>query len=279
VVEDPTATSRDGEIDIFVANNNVITSVVQIQPTQTNIQNNLGVSGNIIGNNLRGTTNSNLIAESIGTGGVILRTNNTARLTVNNNGTISSAKLFTGLEGVNTTTMNADYAKCVNALEVDGTMYADVSTGNVGFGTLTPTERIDVAGNVNIGALNTFNIGGNPVIDATSLGSGILNSSLTTVGDLQYLKVMGQLECVSNIKQNPVNIGLNSGVNPSGSETISIGNGAGQTSQAGSAIAIGLNAGNIAQGINGVSIGSSAGRTSQGNNSVGIGTNAGSINQ
>lgn len=57
----------------------------------------------------------------------------------------------------------------------NGAFLVDYSTGNSGFGVPVPTERIDVDGNVNIGALNTFNIGGNPVIDASSLGSNILN--------------------------------------------------------------------------------------------------------
>lgn len=206
----------------------------------------------VITNSLRGTTNNNLVAESIGSGSILLRTNNTARLTVNNNGTITCSKLLTGLEGVNTTTMNADYAKCVNALEVDGTMYADVNTGNVGFGTLTPTERVDVVGEVNIGASNTYRIGGTPVIDATSLGPGIVNSSLEVVGDLQYLKCLGQLELGANIRMGNINIGLDSGMINKAVNSIAIGQEAGLDSQGGNAIAIGNLAGKTSQHSNSI---------------------------
>ncbi|CAN5345284.1 hypothetical protein BH09PAT4_BH09PAT4_08850 [soil metagenome] len=54
--------------------------------------------------------------------------------------------------------------------------------GNVGIGSTAPAFALDVNGNINTSS--TYKIGGTDVLSATTLGSGVINSSLTSVGTL-----------------------------------------------------------------------------------------------
>ena len=62
---------------------------------------------------------------------------------------------------------------------------------NTGFGTVSPTEKVDVSGNVNVSTGNTYKINGTNVLTGSSLGSGITSSSLTSVGTLTSLTTSG----------------------------------------------------------------------------------------
>lgn len=64
---------------------------------------------------------------------------------------------------------------------------------NTGFGTVSPTEKVDVAGNVNVSTGNSYKINGTSVLSGSSLGSGVTGSSLTSVGTLINLTITGDL--------------------------------------------------------------------------------------
>lgn len=84
-----------------------------------------------------------------------------------------------------------------------------------------------------------------------------------------------------NTNQNnySIAIGSRSGVTDQGGESIAIGFVAGNSSQGGNAIAIGRSAGNIDQGGNAIAIGRVAGNHNQGGNAVALGRSAGNIDQ
>ena len=67
---------------------------------------------------------------------------------------------------------------------------------NTGFGTVSPTEKVDVSGNTNI--TGSYKINGTDVLTGNSLGSGITSSSLTSVGTLGSLNVSGNLTVDTN---------------------------------------------------------------------------------
>jgi len=63
--------------------------------------------------------------------------------------------------------------------------------GMVGINTDSPSHMLDVLGNVNISG--GYKIGGNDVLNASSLGASITTSSLTTLGTLGNLQVSGNV--------------------------------------------------------------------------------------
>jgi len=65
------------------------------------------------------------------------------------------------------------------------TIYVDEVNGRVGIGNSTPAYTLDVTGNTNTSV--AYRIGGNSVLSATTLGSGVVNSSLTSLGTITTL--------------------------------------------------------------------------------------------
>ena len=68
----------------------------------------------------------------------------------------------------------------------ENSLIAQVS-GNVGIGTDTPIRPLDVLGAINTSA--AYQIGGTQVLSGTALGTGVVSSSLTSVGTLGSLNV------------------------------------------------------------------------------------------
>jgi hypothetical protein len=64
-----------------------------------------------------------------------------------------------------------------------------VAGGKVGIGNVIPVQPLDVTGNITTST--AYYVGGNSVLSATTLGAGILNSGLTSVGTLSALTVSG----------------------------------------------------------------------------------------
>lgn len=64
-----------------------------------------------------------------------------------------------------------------------------VAGGKVGIGNVIPAQPLDVTGNITTST--AYYVGGNSVLSATTLGAGILNSGLTSVGTLSALTVSG----------------------------------------------------------------------------------------
>lgn len=70
-------------------------------------------------------------------------------------------------------------------------LVVSTSTNNVGIGVASPSYALDVSGNVNISSGNSYRINGTTVLNATSLGSGVVSSSLQSLGTLSSLTVSG----------------------------------------------------------------------------------------
>lgn len=67
----------------------------------------------------------------------------------------------------------------------------NINSGNVGINNSTPSHKLDVSGNINNN--NAYLINGTSVLTSNTLGAGVLNSSLTSVGILNTLDVSGNM--------------------------------------------------------------------------------------
>jgi len=78
----------------------------------------------------------------------------------------------------------------VGDLTVDtNTLYVQSASDRVGINTLTPSYTLDVSGDIN--TTSDYKVSGTTVLNSTTLGSSIVNSSLTSVGTLNNLTVSG----------------------------------------------------------------------------------------
>jgi cytoskeletal protein CcmA (bactofilin family)/autonomous glycyl radical cofactor GrcA len=84
---------------------------------------------------------------------------------------------------------NSQYLKDAIAINNDA---------NVGINTTTPQYTLDVSGDANLANGKSYKIGGNNVLSATALGSGVTTSNLTSVGTLTSLNVNGNLTVDTN---------------------------------------------------------------------------------
>jgi len=66
----------------------------------------------------------------------------------------------------------------------DATIAMAEYAGNVGIGLSQPSYKLHVAGDINASTGYTYRINGTRVLDSTTLGTGVVNSSLTSVGTL-----------------------------------------------------------------------------------------------
>jgi hypothetical protein len=93
-------------------------------------------------------------------------------------------------------------------------LFIDGSNGNIAIGNFyPPTQRLDVCGNVlvrgntNLLSGNSYQIAGNQVLNSTTLGSSVVNSSLTSLGTLSSLRLAGDLDISrNNIDASGINI-------------------------------------------------------------------------
>ena len=145
--------------------------------------------------------------------------NSSTAIQVNNVNVIDENSLSTGVTESNLQTVGALISLDItgNLLVDTNTLSVDASTNSVGIGITNPSEVLDVVGNINASSGNTFKINNTDVITSTGLGSGIISSSLTSVGSLTSLDVTGNLIVDTNTlsvdaSSNSVGIGI---TNPS----------------------------------------------------------------
>lgn len=180
-----------------------------------------------------------------------------------------------------------------NSLNITGlsNLNGDLTVlGNTTLFNLQVTQGIQAGTDINT---NTqYKINNISVLTTNTLGSGILNSSLTSVGTLVNLDVLGNINLdgeilIRNVRalclgiNNSIAIGYQSASlgTIQGTSAVAIGNLAGRTSQGNSAVAIGSNAGTSSQGIQTVAVGVGSGNVSQAAYAVAVGEYAGQNNQ
>ena len=138
-------------------------------------------------------------------------------------------------------------------------------TGKVGIGTLTPTSKLDVNGDINLT--------GNLKINGVAQTFGSSNTTITS--DQGFYSNTTN----TNAGTNSVSIGPYAGQTSQGPQTVAVGSGAGSNNQDFESVAIGWNAGNSNQSNKAVTIGALSGKTSQGQYAVAVGYKAGETNQ
>jgi hypothetical protein len=114
---------------------------------------------------------------------------------INGNDVLNSTSLGTGITSSSLTSVGT-----LNNLNISGdlvvdtdTFKIDTSNNRVGILNTSPTYTLDVSGNTNLTSGYSYKINGNDVLTSTTLGSGVVNSSLTSVGTLSNLTISGDL--------------------------------------------------------------------------------------
>ena len=181
-------TITTGTIGTWSAN-----SIISVRQASTTIR-----SANVIVGNLTVTGILSSNGSSITSVGTLASLNVTGNVTTGNvsGTTVTGTNLLgtirtpaqTSITSVGTLTslaVSGDVTIDSNSLRVDS------ANNRVGVVTSAPLYPLDVTGDINTsGALR---IAGTPVLSATALGSGVLTSSLTSVGTLSTLAVTGNV--------------------------------------------------------------------------------------
>ena len=183
----------------------------------------------------------------------------------------------TGLDSTNRKFKNL---KIVNEKWIsDGTSNISYMGGNLGLGVASPTQALDVSGNVQVGTANLF-------VDTTTGNVGIGKTdpayAIDIVGTVNATSIyVGGAPLSAGFDPDVTEIAIGSNAATLGQNTygIAIGSNAATLGQGDIAIAIGNYTGYLNQGTYSVAIGASAGASNQNAYSIAIGTNAAPFNQ
>ena len=136
-----------------------------------------------------GVTQSSL--ETIGTLAQTL--NITGDYQINGTNVLSSDTLGTGVTQSNLQTFGSILSMTIaNDLTVDtDTLYVQSSTDRVGINTTAPSFELDVSGDIN--TTGSYMVDGQQVLNEDTIGTGVTQSSLETVGNLTSLNIVGDL--------------------------------------------------------------------------------------
>jgi len=207
------------------------------------------------------------------------------------------------------TVTNDDLKYTTGNVEVGtANLFVDIENSNVGIGTATPLEKLDVIGAVkatsfigiqasdipsglDTGVITTgvFNALRIPDLPASKITSGTfptgqipeLSASKITSGTFLQARIplLSGVTGVFDPNVDAIKIGNGAGTTSQGADGVAIGHDAGTTSQAADSVAIGHDAATTSQGTKSVAIGNLAATTSQGTRSVAVGYYAGSTSQ
>jgi hypothetical protein len=225
---------------------------------------------------IQSLNNNNIIVEGRGTGDIILKTGATYRLTISETGVMT----FHGMSGsmgynnaTNTLTAANFDGTATKALlannNTSGTFYPVFATGAGNQSLFVDNDTVPFSINPNLGIIRLSNT--MKVADsrvAFGINAGVTNQGTDTVA-------IGNQAGQNNQGNNAVAIGINAGVTGQGTNSVAIGNAAGNASQQAGAVAIGSEAGYLTQGEGAVAIGSLAGKNNQQAGAIAIGSQAG----
>lgn len=132
-----------------------------------------------------GGTGSNLHVHDASGDVLLMMTNNTT-------GTENTSGLHVKVTSSDVCIENKEIGGDIK-LAVDGTnmIYIDGAVGRVGIGSDSPAYKVDVVGDVAIDGPSDYRVGVNSVLNTNTLGSTVVNSSLTNVGSLTSVTVSG----------------------------------------------------------------------------------------
>jgi hypothetical protein len=132
---------------------------------------------------------------------------------INGTDVLSGSSLGTGVTSSSLTSVGTLTGLNINGsvqMNTNGFVF-DSTTNRVGIRNDAPTYTLDVCGNMNVDN-GSYKINGTNVLYASTLGSSITSSSLTSVGTLTGLTVTGDVNIVSNtLKVDSANnrVGIN----------------------------------------------------------------------
>jgi hypothetical protein len=156
----------------------------------------------------------------------------------------------------------------------NGAEDASLTTSLMRAGTLRQYERIDGLNNNIFYGLNAgLNVDASGGTNVIAIGAEAGQNALTQTVSI------GDRAGQAGARAHAVSIGTQAGASGMGIRAVAIGNLAGQTNLGENSVAVGYRAGQTGNGYGTVAIGDNAANTGQGNYGVAIGTNAGQTNQ
>jgi hypothetical protein len=182
---------------------------------------------------------------------------------------------LTGVPTLATVATSGSYNDLSNKPNIAGTYSFNVAADDSSLKTINSNETIKFVG---AGGITTSSdTEGNITITGAASASVSWGDITNKAGNSGPYSIALGLNAGAGT--NSISLGQLTGYSSQGNETVAIGYQAGSLNQGGSAVSIGNNAGYAGQGQNAIAIGYLAGETNQGNRAIAIGYAAGYANQ